>query len=320
MQSGGMQRVMTVLALGAALGGGAGAADLDFGVAYGSGGSLFRVGVTNVTAGRFTLSAAASNRGVEVGVTQGLSLPPAGAVTARTDAAVTWRGGVRVSSQATATLGPVALNLGGAFFTAANVDPLAAWALTPTDLRDRGWDVDFTARYRVNRTLVAVAGGEFGAQNQGLLGVEWRRDLTRVLPPAEGDDPEAEPTTERTGGVTLRLGARAGRGVLGVTGGASYTAESGLTMAVDALVGVGGWGTVGSVSVPDVLGEGSSARAYLAYEPWRTASAPFRAGLETSVPLGTGTLAVDVRGGTGGLGARVGYSFALGGLASRQTP
>ena len=314
-----MQRVAKVLGFGTvaglALSGTAGAVGLDFGVAYGNAGSLFRVGVSDVTVGRFTLSGAASNRAVELGVTQGLSLPPAGAATARTDLAVTWRGGVRVSSAAAATLGPVALNLGGAFFTTAatSIDPLAAWTLAPTDLRERGWNANLTARYRINRTLVAVAGGEFGAQNQGLLGVEWRRDLTRVLPPAEGDDPEAEPTTERTGSVTLRLGARAGRGVLGVTGGATYSAESGVNVSVDAQAGLGGWGAVGSVSVPEVLGEGSLARAYVAYEPWRTTSAPLRAGLETSLPLGPGTLAVDVRGGSGGFGARLGYAFALGG-------
>lgn len=320
-----MQRVVRWVALGTALCGAgslgtAGAVGLDFGVAYGNGGSLFRVGMNDVTVGRFTLSGAASNRAVEVGVTQGLSLPPVGAATARTDLAVTWRGGVRVSSAATATLGPVALNLGGAVFTTAatSVDPLAAWTLAPTDLRGRGWNASLTARYRVNRNLVAVLGGEFGPQNHGLLGVEWRRDLTRALPPTEGDDPEAAPTTERTGSVTLRLGARAGRGLVAATGGATYATESGLTASVDGQAGVGGWGAVGSVAVPDVLGEGSLARAYLTYEPWRTASAPLRAGVETSLPLGPGTLAVDVRGGSGGFGARVGYALTLGSTPTQE--
>lgn len=315
------QRVITLLALSAWPGSAASALNLEFGVAYQSGapslldGGLLRVGVSDLTAGRFTLSAAASNRGVEVGVSQGLSLPPAGAVTARTDAAVAWGGGLRLSSAATATLGPVALNLGGAFFTtsATTLDPLAAWTLAPTDLRTRGWNMEVTARYRVNRTLVALLGGEFGGQSHGLLGAEWRRDLTRVLPPAEGDDPEAGPETERTGSVALRLGARAGRGVLGVTGGVTYSTEAGLSVAVDALAGPGTWGAVGSLSVPDVLGEGSSARAYLAYEPWRVLSAPLRAGVETALPAGPGTLKVDVRGGSGGVGAGVRYTFPLSG-------
>ncbi|GMA17379.1 hypothetical protein [Deinococcus metallilatus] len=319
-----MKRMMTALALAGACAGGAGALALDFGVTYRAGapwdGGLLRAGVHDVTFGRGTLSAGVSNRAVEVGVVQGFSLPPAGALSARADAALTWSGGVRLSSRANGTLGPVALDLGGTFFTApaVNVDPLAAWTLAPTDLRTGGWNADFTARYRVNRTLIAVLGGEFGPQNQGLLGVEWRRDLTRVLPPAEGDDPDAEPATERTGTLALRLGARAGQDVRGVTGGVTYSAESGFTVALDALAGPGTWGAVGSLSAPDVLGEGSTTRLYLAYEPWRRASAPLRAGAEATLPVGRGTLSLDVRGGTGGLGARVGYSFPLGGTSPEQ--
>lgn len=316
---------MTVLALAGACGGAAGAVTLDFGVSYRSGGAqlwdggLLRLGVTDLPLGRATLSAGVSNRAVEAGISGGLSLPPAGALNLRADAALTYRGGVRLASRASGTLGPVALNVGGAFFTAAatDVDPLAAWTLTPTDLRERGWTADFTARYRVTRNLVAVLGGEFGPQNHGLAGAEWRRDLTRVLPPAEGDEPGTEPLTETTGSVTLRLGARAGQDVLGVTGGVSYTAESGLSLGLDALAGAGGWGVVGSLSAPDPLGEGSDARLYVAYEPWRRASAPLRAGAEVSVPAGPGTLSAAVRGGTnaggaGGFGVRVGYSLPLG--------
>ncbi|MBB5233440.1 hypothetical protein [Deinococcus budaensis] len=324
-----LKRMMTALALAGACGGAAGAATLDFGVTYRSGaalwdGGLLRFGVSEVPLGRATLSAAVSNRAVEAGVGGGLSLPPAGALTLRADAALTYRGGVRLAPRASGTLGPVALNVGGAFFTAAatEVDPLAAWTLTPTDLRARGWAADFTARYRVGRALVAVLGGEFGPQNQGFAGAEWRRDLTRVLPPAEGDDPATEPLTETTGSVTLRLGARAGQGVLGVTGGVSYSAESGLSLALDALAGPGGWGAVGSLSAPDPLGEGSDARLYVAYEPWRRASAPLRAGAEVSLPAGPGTLSAAVRGGltasgTSGFGVRVGYSLPLGAWPER---
>jgi hypothetical protein len=305
--------MMTALALAGACGGVAGAATLDFGAAYRSEG-LLRVGVTDVALGRGSLSAWVSNRAFEASLTGGLSLPPAGALSLGADAALTYRGGLRLAARAAGTLGPVALNLGGAFFTAAatEVDPLAAWTLAPTDLRTRGANLDFTARYRVSRTLIATLGGEFGPQNHGLLGAEWRRDLTRVLPPEGGDDPEAGPLTGRTGTLALRLGARAGQDVLGVTGGVSYSAESGVALALDALAGPRGWGAVGSLSAPDLLGAGSETRLYLAYEPWRRASAPLRAGAEVSLPAGPGTLSVDVRGGTGGVGARVGYRFPLG--------
>ncbi|WP_231557248.1 hypothetical protein [Deinococcus sp. YIM 77859] len=250
-----MKRVMAALALAGAWGGTAGAASLDFGAAYRTGGGgLLRAGVSNVAAGPGTVAAAVSNRAVEASVTRGLSLPPAGAASARVDAALTWQGGLRLSTDAAGTLGPVALNLGAALFTvrATAVDPLAAWSLAPTDLRVSGWNAGFTARYRVNRTLVALVGGEFGPQNHLLGGVEWRRDLTRVLPPAEGEAPEGEPETERTGTLALRLGARAGRDVLGVTGGVTYSTEAGFGLALDVLAGPGPWGVVGSLSAPDV--------------------------------------------------------------------
>ncbi|GAA5514690.1 hypothetical protein Dcar01_03446 [Deinococcus carri] len=326
-----MKRMMTVLALAGAWGGAAQAVRVDFGVTYRSGGltpwdgALVRVGVGDVSFGRGTLTAGVSNRAAEIGLVQGFSLPPAGTVSASADAALAWGGGLRLAARVGGTLGPVALNVGAAGFTTAAtaVDPLAAWALTPTALRTRGWNADFTARYRVNRTLIAVVGGEFGAQNQGLLGVEWRRDLTRVLPPAEGDDPDAEPGTERTGTLALRLGARAGQNVLGLSGGVTYSTEAGLSLALDALAGPGSWGVVGSLNAPDLLGAGSTAGVYLAYEPWRLAAAPLRAGAQATVPAGRGTLSLDVRGGLlpgggSGLGARVGYSFPLGGTPPEQ--
>lgn len=328
------------LALGAALlGSSAGAVDLDFGVAYQvdtgrTTGNFWqyaaaRVGVSEVSALGGTLSAGVSNRAVDVGYALGLSLPPLGAVSSRTDLALTWQGGLRLSSRATGTAGPVALNAGASFFTtsATAVDPLAAWTFAPTDLRDRGLAADLTARYRVNRTLVAVLGAELGAQNQGFVGLESRRDLTRVLPPSEGDDPTLEPATERTGSLTFRVGARTGQGILGLTGGLTYATEAGLSLGLDALAGRGqmGSGSTGftygltaSVTVPELLGEGSSLRLYSAYEPWRTASAPLRVGAEASLPLGPGQLSLDLRGGrstggTAGFGARVGYRLPLGG-------
>lgn len=336
------------LALGAALlGSSAGAVNLDFGVSYqvdtgrsGTAGNFWqyaaaRVGVSEVSALGGTLSAGVSNRAVDLGYALGLSLPPLGSVSSRTDLALTWRGGLRLSSRATGTAGPVALNAGASFFTtsATAVDPLAAWTFAPTDLRDRGLAADLTARYRVNRTLVAVLGAELGAQNQGFVGLESRRDLTRVLAPSEGDDPTLEPATERTGTLTFRAGARTGQGVLGVTGGLTYATEAGLSLGLDALAGRGqtGLGSTGftygltaSVTVPEVLGEGSSLRLYSAYEPWRTASAPLRVGAEASLPLGPGQLSLDLRGGrsaggTAGFGARVGYRLPLGGSGASNS-
>lgn len=331
-----MRRLALCVALAA---GSAGAATLELGLSAGGGsmtgsGPAFgaRLGVSEVDFAGGQLAAGVSGRALDLGYGRGLALPPLGAVTADARLAVTWAGGVRAGARVVGALGPVALNVGTQVFTtsAASVDPLSVFSLAPTDTRDSGWNADVTVRYRLSRALVAVGGAEFGAQNMGVLGLEGRRDLTRVLPPepevgAEADDPQDEPLppeTETTGTLSWRVGARAGQDVLGITGGASYATPDGLTLGVDALLGPGQMGTgqlglTASLSAPDLLGEGSTLRVYSAYEPWRAASLPLRLGLESSLPLGPGTLGVDIRGGrdalgTPGYGARVSYRLPLG--------
>lgn len=303
----------------------AGATSLDFGASYRSVGADLmqrgwaRFGVSEVDFMGGTFSAGVSNRAADVGFSRSLSLAPLGVANARTDLAVTWQGGVRLASRATATLGPVALNLGGAYFTTnlTNIDPLAAWAFAPQDLRENGWNADVAARYRVNRTLVAVLGGEFGAQYQGFVGVEGRRDFTRMLPLAPDADPESEPDTENLGSLSWRVGARAGQSVLGATLGATYATESGVNLALDGLLGPNTFGVTGSLGAPNLLGEGSTLRLYAAYEPWRVASTMLRAGLEGTLPVGAGELGFNVSGGKSGLGitgygAKVTYRLPLG--------
>lgn len=305
-----------------ALAGTAGAAQLDFGVSYhagAQGGGWAQAGVSdlNVLGGR--VSASVSTRAATLGYARSLALPPLGAVTARADAAVAWTGGLRASARLGGSAGPVALNLGAAAFStsAASVDPLALWASAATDSRDRGYAADLSARYRVSRSLIAVAGAEFGGQNMGTLGLEGRRDLTRTLPPAEDAQPGDLPETETTGTLVWRAGVRAGQEVLGVTGGLSYAAESGLSLGLDTLVGPGAFGVSGSLDAGALLGEGRSARLYAAYEPWRTASTPLRAGLEVTAAVGRGEMGLNVSGGrtvTGqtGYGARLTYRLPLG--------
>ncbi|WP_291424538.1 hypothetical protein [Deinococcus sp.] len=314
-------------ALAAALCSNAGAMSADFSVgSTGASGTLARVGVSEITLAGGNFSVGLSNRAADVGFSRGLALPPLGAVNVTSGAKLAYDGGLQLSALASGTLGPVALKLGSAYFTApaTTFDPLVPWTLTPTDLRPRGWNTALNLRYRLSRARVLVLGGEFGPQNNGLFEVETHRDLTRTLPPAEGDDPSAPPETERTGTLTYRLGACAGHDALGVVGGVSYATEAGRTFTLDAQFGPergghSGLGVVGSVAVADVLGEGSTLRAYGAYEPWRQNAAQLRLGLEGSKPLGPGTLTVAVRGGrtTGaaelGFGLSAGYSLVIGG-------
>ncbi|MBZ9712110.1 hypothetical protein [Deinococcus multiflagellatus] len=333
-------RLFPVL-LSGLLAGAAQAATLEFGVAYSRPGSPLwaRAGISDVEVLGGTAAFGVGNRGADLSYGRGLALPPLGAVSARSSLLVTWQGGVRAGSRVTGSLGPVALNLGLSAFTVAAqaADPLAPFAEAPTDLRERGLSGDVAVRYRLSRDLVAVAGGEFGAQPHLLAGVEGRRVLTRAVSaeaeapapesaptdsapadeaPAE-EAPAAEPEQETVGTLSWRLGARAGRGVLGLSGGLGYATESGLSLGLDALVGPQTFGVTGSVSAAEVLGEGSTLRLYAAYEPWRTASTPLRAGLEATWTAGPGTLALNVSGGrtrSGGLGygARVSYALPLG--------
>ena len=298
------------------------AASLDFSVAYPL---TARAGVSDLRLLGGAVGAGLSNRGADLSYARGLALPPLGAASAELRAALAWSGGVRLGATATGTAGPVALNLGLAGWTTAatTLDPLAAWALTPTDLRDRGLSAELGARYRLSRALVATADGQLGAQPQLALGVENRRDLTRTLPPTEGDDPAAPPETETTGTLTLRGGVRAGAEVLGLTAGVAYATPAGTVLALDAQAGPGrggraGLGLVASVTAPDLLGEGSRVQAYAAYEPWRIGAAPLRLGAQASLPLGPGTATLNLSGGRDpagatGFGVRVGYAFPLGG-------
>lgn len=302
------------------------ATNLELGVAYPG---WARVGVSDFSALGGTLGGGLSTRGADVSYARGLALPPLGTISVATKAQLTWCGGFSVSSRGSGTVGPVAVNLGAAYFTtaASTFDPLAEWTLTPTDTRNNGFNADLNVRYRVSRQWVAVVGGEFGPQNNGYLGAETRRELTRTLPPAEGDDPEAPRETETVGVLTYRAGLRAGKDVLGATAGMTYATENGSSYALDAQVGPNrggnsGLGLVASATFPNVLGEDSNLKAYAAYEPWRENVAYIRAGVEASKPIGPGTLTLNIRAGsrksmtdvalTPGFGVSASYKMVLG--------
>ena len=113
--------------------------------------------------------------------------------------------------------------------------------------------------------------------------------------------------------------------MLAVTAGISYATPGGLTLALDGLLGPDDLGLSAGLSAADALGEGSALRLYAAYEHWRTVSAPLRAGLEFSRPLGPGDLSVNLSGGrdrqgVGGFGARLGYRLSLGSTEPQEEP
>lgn len=280
-----MKRLKGFMGMAALLSGTAGAAQI--GVEAGSG-PFVRGSVSDIAAGGGTLSFGLSNRAIEAGYGLGLDLSVLGSARARLDAAYVFSGGVRLGLNANGTVGPAALTLAGAYWTAParDQDPLAEFSEAGVSPRVQGWSADLGARYRLQRDLVLLGSGSLGAQPNLAAGVEYR-----------------------SGALSYRGGARAGAGVLGVTAGLSYRSEAGATLALDSLLGPNSLGLTGSLALADLLGDGSSLRLYGAYEPWRVDARPLRLGAEASLPAGPGTLNLAVRGGAGELGVRAGYRF-----------
>ena len=286
------------------LSGAAGATNLDFGLSYSSyvnTGLTGRLGLSDIPVGANRFSAAISNRAAELGVRRNLVIAGLGTARLGLNVAGVYAGqpGVRLNADLGGTLGPVALSASvGVWNTyAAALDPLSAWNQVALDPGIRGAQANLEGRYRVSRDLIATLSGELGAQSSGALVGEYRR-----------------------GDLSYRLGARAGSGVLGAVLGGSYRAET-FTVGVDALLGAKSGVTL-SVDAPAAVSLDSERAidlgGYLAYEPWRTVALPLRYGVDASLPLpigpaSDGTLKVGLRGGSGGVGAKVGYTFTLGG-------
>jgi len=287
----------------------AGATSLDFGVSYAPAGGtllqdgLVRIGVQDVQLGGFGLAAGLSSRALDASLTRSLVLPGLGVARVRADGAVLYTGGLssvglRGGLNLSGTAGPVALTLSGSAWNASltRFDPLARWAEVAPDLRDSGAALGASARYRLNRDTVLNVAGTLGGQSSVLAQAELRR-----------------------GTLSYRLGVRAGQNVLGGLAGATYTdPDTGLSASLDALAGPDTLGLSGSLGLDGVLGEGSTARLFAAYEPWRTTSEVLRYGVQASLPLGPGTLSLEGYGGTqsggaqaGGMGGTVGQGFGL---------
>lgn len=249
-----------------------------------------RIGVSGLELRGFDVGFGVSNVGLDLSVGRRLDLSALGTLSARTTVATTFSGALSVASNASGTLGPIAVNASLNAFTAppATFDPLAQFSFEPTSTLDSGVLLSATGRYRVQRDLVVGVSGDLGADSGVSVFGELRRDE-----------------------LTVRLGGRTGASVTGLLVGATLRGET-TTLGVDALLGANGVGVTSSVTLLDVLGENTSARAYVAFEPWRTAAAPLRYGADVTLPVARGELTAGVRGGTGNVGLRVAYAFALG--------
>lgn len=264
-----------------------------------------RADVSDVLLGSNRFSLAVSNRAAEVGAIRNQPLFTIGTVNLNLNAAFVFaQPGVRLGAGAGGTLGPVALSASGQFWSAPVValDPLSVWNQEAPATSPLGAQVNLEARYRVSRNLIATLDGEVGAQSRVSLSGEWR-----------------------SGAYSYRLGAAGGVGVLGALAGVTYRADA-FTLSADALLGRSFGGTL-TLDAPAAIALSSEQAidlsAYLAYEPWRSAALPLRYGLDADVPLGQavdGHLKLGLRGGSGGLGIRAGYTFTPGAGTQTQTP
>lgn len=250
---------------------------------------VVRIGVTDLGFAGGSAGFAVSDRAVEASYGRTLDLSVAGTARARLTAGYAFAGGGRVALAGSGTLGPLALNLGAQLWSAplAQFDPLVTSSFEGASTRAGGWAVDASARYRLQRDLVLLASGTLGEQPNVAAGVEWRR-----------------------GELSLRGGGRFGEGVAGATVGATLRREE-YTLALDALVGHT-LGFTGSLGLPDPLTVPSNLRVYAAYEPWRLYARTLRIGATLEASVGPGELSADLRGGSGSLGVRLGYTLPLG--------
>lgn len=267
-----------------------------------------QIGLSELPLGPGQFSASFSNRAATVGYRQSLSLPPLGALDSQTELARPWRGGLRLSSSASGSLGPVALQVRGEAFSAplSVIHPFDQWQETPRDLRPQGWNLNMDGRYRLDRRRIIGVGLETGEQTSVTAGLELR-----PTPPQPSENDEETSSTPLN--LSYRAGLRAGQSVFGVTAGLTLSNEQGLEWRTDALAGTQ-FGITSRLTLPPV-GDTDFA-FYLAYEPWRQTSAPLRYGAELSRPLGRGTVQIAARGGqlhggpVGG-GFEVRYSLPL---------
>ena len=295
-----VRRILFPVLLSAALNGAASATTYDFGVSYAAPALTARVGVNDLNLGGNRLAFSVSNRAATFGLRRNQPLTALGTLQLGLNVAGVYAGqtGLRLDADASGSLGPVALNLAGSLWNApaAAQDPLSVWNQVAVPTSVSGAQLDASARYRLSRDVIVSLGGELGLQSSAVLSGEYR------LSPS----------------WSARLGARGGVGVLGAVAGVTYRADA-LTLSADALLGRESGVTL-SLDAPALIALSAERAvdlsAYLAYEPWRTAALPLRYGLDAQVPIGpadTGALNVGLRGGNGGLGLRVGYTFTPGG-------
>jgi hypothetical protein len=224
-----------------------------------------------------------SLRAVWAGLGGAFDLGPAGRIAADTRLSYVYGDGARVGLNLRGTVGPVALDARGAYWTAsaAAEDPLAPLVLRPDPAGESGFLAAADLSYRLGRNDLLRPSVRFSS-------------LSTVL--ALRYENRSPSLTWSLGGLTAFQSS--GNTFAVVAGLRVVPEDAPFAVSIDGLAGVGPFGFAYGVSADltaDLNEEGGVLRLYGAYEPWRDDAITGRAGAELSLPAGPGEIAVDGR-------------------------
>ncbi|MBB6097935.1 hypothetical protein HNR42_001358 [Deinobacterium chartae] len=293
-----MKKILAAAAL--ALCGTAHATTLETSAGFSGSGLLLGVGIRDVLiTPDIDFRAALTESNLEFGVGRTILGGPLGAARFDLSLRSAFVGGLRMDAAASGTLGSVALTGRLEAWNTFNnrFDPALTLGLDPASLNERGFRATLNGRYRISRDLILAATARAGSESS----------LAAQLALPRGD-------TDYRVGALVAQGPRAM--VVGVTGGITLRPSETLNIAVDGMLGTqAGEGTYGLTASVGLFGlealGNTDLRAYAALEPWRASAHPARFGVESSTPLGPGTLIGDLRAGGDNLIVRATYRLSF---------
>jgi opacity protein-like surface antigen len=302
-----MKRFLIFLALLTAFGANAHATDLEATIAAGSFPFTAQIALTNLTVLEnpdlnlgFVLST--ERAGILIGA--GFDFGPLGRASTDTSFDLLYAGGVRFSTNVRGTLGPIALELDGGFWTASSfaANRLSIFERNPVAASNNSFLVGANAQYRLARNLtLKVAGRYLPESSRVAVGLETRSGEFTLF----GGGLLAPQTSGLTFGATLglkfvpedapyRLGAEIllGGNPNGFTYGLGIDASYDFLNADEEKIG--------------------NLSAFFAFEPWREDIAlPLRFGTNLEFNLGPGALLARGFGGSSAAGIFF-YGFQFG--------
>ncbi len=224
-----------------------------------------------------SVGAAVSTERVKVSADGVLDFSVVGSLQARVIAEVAYVGRFRVQLLARGSFGPIAANLGVAYWNAApaNFDPFEIFATDPLPNSGIGFRTDLGIGYRVNRNFSVFGAGRFGS------------DFSSFSLEARVRDGEFEFRGGLLGAVQTTNAA------ILAQASAIYSPEE-LPFTVSLGAGFGftqtGLAYEGQLTFAWIVLEEVSLSVNAVYQPWRVDVLPFRGSLEVRINPGFGTI------------------------------